>query len=342
MEADAYCQYVLGAAESASALLYSPRVFSSFGLMRGYAFDPDGLTSGETDLVLNFRAGVEVSPTRMYTGALIRERARADCEERRAQLTLAAITSYSYDARPALAAKAEVLRAALGAAEEMLAASQAKLKSSLITLQSHVATRMRVESQRRQLADLDAELATLPGPPTAAVDIKATFDALRTWGGRRQAVEARARSLESVDVVLRGGYNEFLSVPQALPVFGSVSVSFVPGRFWQGSAEERSAAGHRDWIESRIERVRASLRESLARSSNQLDIARRELTDVLAVLADLEQRYAELRDVNTSSAQDLIEYLWFDLVRLRADRAYAEARIRTLERHVLGLEDSLR
>jgi hypothetical protein len=341
-EASAYCRYVIDAAESASALLYSPRVFSSFGVVRGYPTDPEGPTGGGIGMLLNFRAGVEVSPTRMYSGALLTERARVDCERHRAEAALEVLPVDVYDARPALRAKADVLRAALPEAAQLLAASQDKLNSSLTTLQSHMALRLRVESHKRVLAELEAELASLQKPASPAVEPRKVFDAIRQWESRQHSVDARTRRLEAVNVILRGGYDEFLSVPQKLPVFGSISLGFVPGWFWQDSAEERSAAGRRDWVEAKIQRARASLRDSLERLSNQLDVARHELQDLLVGLADLEQRYADLKGVNTPSAQDLMEYLWFDLVRLRADRVHAEARVHTLQRQARALEDSLR
>ena len=201
---------------------------------------------------------------------------------------------------------------------------------------------MRVEAQRRLLAELDAELAGLPNRALPEEEPKKIFDALRRWEARRQEIDARARRLEAMDVVLRGGYNEFLSVPQTLPIFASINLGFVPGWFWQGAAEERSAAGRRDWVESRIERVRASFRESSTRLSHQLDVARREQRELLIGLSDLEQRYANLKDVDTTSARELKDYLWFDLVKLRAERAHAEARVQTLERQRRALEDSLR
>jgi hypothetical protein len=341
-EASAYCRHVQNSADSTSALLSSPRVFSSFGLLHGTPLDPEGLATGDGDLVLNFRAGVEVSPTRMYTGTLLRQQAAAECERHRAELALEALSLEPEDERRALAAKAEVLRGAMSVAEGILADSQAKLASSRTTLQAHAATRLRVEAHKRLLSDIDAQLARLPNPASRQTEPKQVFDALRHWESRREAADASLRRLESVEVGLRGGYNELFSVPQSLPIFASVNVGFAPGWFWQKQAEEQSAQARRDWVEAKIERARAALRDSSERLARQLQVAQRQLQEVSASLADLELRYTELQAVKTSLAQDVMEYLWFELVRLRAERAYAQTEVQSLEAQKQRLDNSLR
>lgn len=341
-EASAYCRLIKSRADSVSALLYSPRVFSSFGLMRGTPVDPDGLANGNPDLVLNFRAGIEVSPTRMYAGSLLEQQAQAECGLHRAELALQDLPREGHDDRQALSAKAEVLRGASSAAEEILAASQQKLGASLTTLQAYSATRLRVEAHRRLLADIDTQLARLPngaGPRPAPRDV---FDALRFWESKRQAVDGRLRRLEGIDVALRGGYNELLAVPQQLPVFASVNVGFTPGWLWQKEAERQGAGSRRDWVEAKIARVRASLESSAERLGRELSLAQRHLQEVSVSLSDLELRYADLSHVRTSSAEELMEYLWFDLVRLRAERAYARAQVQSLDERRQSIEESLR
>lgn len=341
-EAGAYCRHVLHRASSESALLYSPRVFSSFGLMRGSPIDPEGVANADPDLVLNFRAGVEVSPTRMYAGSLLEQQARAECGRQRAELALSALPHDPHDPRPALAAKAQVLREALPAAEEILASSQSKLDASLTTLQAYSATRLRVEAHKRLLADLDAQLAGLPSRQSAVAAPSEVFDALRFWESQRQAVDGSLRRLESVGVAVRGGYNELFAVPQRLPIFASVNVGFTPGWFWQKDAERDSAQARRDWVEAKIERARASLRDGLERLGRKLGVAERQLHEISVGLADLELRYRELENVRTSSASELMEYLWFELVRLRAERAYARAEVQSLEQRRRSVEESLR
>lgn len=341
-EADAYCRHVVHRASSVSARLYSPTLFSTFGVLRGSPVDPEGLANPAPDLVLNFRAGIEVSPTRMYAGALLEEQARADCGRQRAELALQELPREHYDEGPALAAQAEVLRGAALAAREILAASQDKLSASRTTLQAYTATRLRVEAQQRLLAEVDARLARLPQRANAPAAPKQVFEAVRFWEGRRQAVEGSLRRLESVEVALRGGYNELLSVPQDLPIFASVNVGFSPGWFWQKAAERESASARRDWVEARLERVRASLRATGERLGRESSVAQRRLEELSASLADLELRYDELKGVRTSTAEELMEYLWFDLVRLRAERAYAHGQVQMLQAQRLGIEESLR
>jgi hypothetical protein len=341
-EANAYCRQVLSDADSQSSLLYSPRVISSLNLLNGSSFDPESGASADRDLVLNFRAGIEVSPTRMHAATLLRDQARADCEQRRAALALQALPVALSDDGPALAAQAEVLRGALGMAQEILAASHAKLDASLTTVQAYTATRLRVDAHKKLLAEVDAQIARLPPLPSEQPSPKKVFDALRSSENQRQAVDRSRRRSESVDVTLRGGYSELFAVPQTLPIFAQLNVGFTPGWFWQEKAEEQSAAARRDWVENRIERARAALRDGADRLARQLDVARRQLEEASVSLADLEQRYAQLRGVRTAYAEELMEFLWFELVRLRAEQAYAQTQVQTLEERRRSIEASLR
>ncbi|HTV24013.1 MAG TPA: hypothetical protein VMG12_35220, partial [Polyangiaceae bacterium] len=137
--------------------------------------------------------------------------------------------------------------------------------------------------------------------------------------------------LASVDVTLRGGYNEVFAVDQRLPVFASINVGFDTGWFWQGSANADSAAAREEWIERRLDAAREALRESAEGTARQLAIARQQLADTRLSLEDLEQRQAQLGALQTASARELGDYLWFEVIKLRADVAYAAARVQSLE-----------
>jgi len=330
-EAEAYCRHVAGAAAAESALLTGPRVVASFGLLRGSPLDPDGVASPDRDLVLNLRAGVEVSPTRMLGGALRREQAEIDCGQYRAELELAALGRDVDDERPALLARAAVLRGGLAAAEEILARSQAKLDASQTTLQAHTATRLRVEAHRQLLSDTEERLARSPRPSLGPVEPGRVFDDVRRMDRRREELQGQQRRLASVDVTLRGGYNEVFTVAQRLPVFAAINVGFDTGWFWQGGANAESAAAREQWLEHRLEAARDALRESAEGTLRQLQVARQQLAETRASLEDLERRQAELASLEAASADELADYLWFEVTKLRAAAAYGTARVQGLE-----------
>lgn len=320
----------MAAAASESALLHSPRLFSSFGIIRGSDIDPEGLDSARGDLVLNFRAGLEVSPTRMYAGSQIEERARADCGRIRAELALqAASGEVRYDGQEGLAARASVLRQALPTADSILADAARKLDAAQLTLQSYMATRQRVESLKKLLSDTEREQVRLPESP-AVPHHQQLVDALRFWERRREAAAARVRRSEAFDVRLRGGYDELIAVPQRVPAFASVNVSFVPGWLWQHDDDERSVAAAGERAEHRVRALRAALIDSQRRLDRQYAVAERHLAEVSAGVAELESRYAQLQYVKTPTALDLMEYLWFELVRARSELAFARAELSAL------------
>jgi hypothetical protein len=216
-EAHAYCRHAKGAAAAENALLTAPRVVGSFGLLRGSPLNPDGVASLDRDLVLNSRAGIEVSPTRMLIGALRLEQAEVDCGPYRAELELAALGRAIDDERPALLARAEVLRAGLTAAEAILARRQNKLDASQTTLQAHTATRLRVEAHRQLLSDVEARLARAPRARLEPLEPERVFDDVRRTERRSEELQARQRRLASVDLTLRGGCNEVFAIGQPCP-----------------------------------------------------------------------------------------------------------------------------
>lgn len=339
-EADAYCEHVRGVAGSESALTRSPWIFSTFGTLRGGTLlDAEGVAPGATsELTLRLQAGMGFSPTRWLRADLIEERAAAECERYRAERDLRQLMSpLDGAARSALDVKVAVLSAALPEAERLLVASSQKLDAARTTLAEHGALSLRVDDLRRSLAEARLALAALPpaageGSPAAAV-----FERLRRWEARRQELEGSLRRVGALELTLRGGYDELVNVAQTLPVFGSATLEVNPGWLWQGAEEERARRAHAEWIEARTLGAELSLAGAARQLEAQLAISSQREAELRTQLRDLELRLERLRDMEGQQAREYAEYLWFDVVRLRAERAFFAERIRVLRRATASL-----
>ena len=345
-EAADYCRHVTSVAGSESALLWSPRLFSRFGLGRGGSTgDSDDLDTVGRKPAWYFQAGVDVSPVRMHTGALVEARARAECRRRGAELVVEDLAAeLVVDEQPALVAQVAALNAELPGAEELLVQSSAALAGSRISLQQHTATRRRVEALRQSVMEAEFELAGVSTPDStpSARSARQAFDELRRWEAERQELDGRLRRVEGVDVSVRGGYDEVFGVAQSLPVFGSVNLELVPGRFWQPARDQEGEAAHQRRVERRIAEVQALLQQLSARLGQKLALSEARLTQLNASFADLESRYAELKRVETPAAVEFAEQAWFELVKLKADRAFARARVEALARQRRVVDEVLR
>jgi hypothetical protein len=330
-EAGAYCEYVESSAASESAVLRSPWLFSSFGTVQG-SLGADEVASlpGQRALWLRLQAGVGVSPTRVYQAGLLKDRAAAECERYRARHEIVALLTPGALNRSALEARSKVLAAAMPRAEELLVESARLLEASRTTLQEHSARLLRVDGLRRALSDLRMQLAALPAEAGYAGAGTGSFERLRRSEAQKQAVEASLRRAAAVDVTLRGGYDEILGVPQALPVFGAVSLEFRPGWFWQRESEDRAARAHRAWVDSQLVGTNASMLQAREQLKAELSVAEHRLSDVSTLLADLELRLERAEQTQSRQARDYAEYIWFDVVQAKAENAFLTEQVRSL------------
>jgi hypothetical protein len=348
IEVDAYCRYAVGTAASRSALLASPWLFSSLGTV-GIGGTPaasldtplDGGDAASRRPRLAFQAGMGFSPTRLYAASLVDDAARADCEIYRADsLVQRLLHAPQPTDRGALEARARVLREALPDARTLLADRQSQLDNGRATLQDYSVTALKVQALQRDLTETEGRLATLQeasGPQ--APPARAAFEALRTAEERRQGVDGRLRRSAAFEVTVRGGYQEVIALAGDPPVFGSISAQFVPGWFWQHDADRQAADAQRDRVEARINEVRARLAEVRTRLSGELAVAQKRLSEVTIMLTDLEDRYNGLREVGTRQSRDFREYLWFDLIQLRANRAFVSAQVQALTWELTRVQD---
>jgi hypothetical protein len=116
-----------------------------------------------------------------------------------------------------------------------------------------------------------------------------------------------------------------------LPVFGSVSLEFNPGWFWQRSSDERAERAHAESVEADVLGQQQSLAALARQIDAELTTLRRRSAEVKTALADLERRRERLEAAGSSTAREYTEYIWFEAVRLRADDAFLREQVRALE-----------
>jgi hypothetical protein len=331
--AGAYCAHVAAVAASEGALLRAPWLFSTFGTLRGSStLDADVNAGGERELSLRLQAGLGFSPTRYYLAGLLDDQAQAECERHRAEAELRAHGSGGRGVpAAALEAKIEILREALPHAAGLLSKSLDALEASRTTLQEHEALALRVDGLRERLAAAELELAAIAPSPAGDAPPSGSFERLRRWTARKQAVASSLRRAGALSLTLRGGYDELFGVSQALPVFGSVSLEFNPGWFWQQGLDDQAERSHAESVEADALGQKQGLEAVARRLDAELSIVRRRRAEVKAALGDLEQRSERLAAAGSATAREYAEYIWFEAVRLRADDAFLREQLRALE-----------
>jgi hypothetical protein len=327
---------VTAVAASEGALLRAPWLFSSLGTLRGAgALDAEAIVAAdrERELTLRFQAGLGFSPTRFHRAGLLDAQAQAECERRGAEEDIRALgTSAGGMTRTALGAKIAVLREALPKAEGLAQRSLDELDASRTTLQEHHALELRVDEIRQRLATAELDLAALPEAEELTGDARDPFERLRRWSAEEQAVASQLRRAEALSLTLRGGYDELVGVPQQLPIFGSISLELNPGWLFQRGHDAAAEEAHAEALEVGVQGRRESLAALVRRLQAELSVVRRRLREVRTSLADLEHRRERLEAAGSSAAREYAEYIWFDVVRLRADEAQLAEQLATLGR----------
>lgn len=331
--ARAHCEHIAAVAASEGALLRAPWLFSTFGTLRAAGGLDADVTAGGIDreLSLRLQAGLGFSPTRYYLAALLDDEAKAECERHRAEQELRAYERPGRGLRRAAwEARIRVLREALPRAEALLQTSLDALEATRTTVQEHEALALRVDGLREKLAGAELELAASPpmADDTAPAD---SFGRLRRWTAEKQAVASRLRRAGALSVTLRGGYDELFGVASDWPIFGSVSLEFSPGWFWQHGLDARAERAHAQSVEATVLGQKQSLEAVARRLEAELGILRRRSAELGAALADLERRRERVEAAGSRTAREYSEYIWFEAVRLRADDAFLREQVRALE-----------
>ena len=330
-----YCQYVEGVAGAESALLVAPDLFTSIGVIN--------VGQGEGDVPLGepkgrFMLGIEYDFIDLWKGLELRERAETECRRYRAQSALEAAGRAGADvgAAPAFAARAEVLAASLPVAEKLLASLRDDMREARATLDEVDVVRLRLDELRQEArgaALAQERVQALPhGEVGTLVEVIAAF---READAKVEEIEGGMRALDAWSLELRGGYDEIIGVDQDLPVFGLLTLTFDLGGFWVGGNNSRAAAGRKRWVEEDVMSADRRVSELIGqlRSVRMAEQAR--LEEVTLLANDLARQLDEVRVLGTARVRRYETFLFFEITRLRGEKAYLETHLAEIDR-ILG------
>jgi hypothetical protein len=335
-DADAYCDYVTGVADSESVLDMSPTIFGTGGEVSGQDVSPGGSLLGPTTRII---AGASYSFAGLYRGIQMRAAARAECRRYRAVSELHAFLENNKEGvtRSSLDAKLRVLEDALPRADEMMASARAALAQSRTTVEQVIALALRVDGLRAIAVQTRAErdaLARVPQPPVRQVS-----DLMRDQSeaaAEAERGEVRVRESRAWDVSVRGGYDQIFGTSvKYTPLFGLITITANIGGLLQPAADSRAVSGRVQWYRRQVEGTDDRADQALARLLALREADRKRLGETRALLGDLEARYATLQSAHGERVDEIEQTLWFDLVRARADQAYVTAHFADMDR-ILG------
>lgn len=313
--ADDACDHEVAVASARSAVLSAPRLFGVIGYVKQPGVD---VTDPVDTAGPRVTAGIAYRLDGILAGSATRGRARAACTR------LAALTNVtSAPAYRAVEARVQILDGALGEADAILRSAQADVAQRLTTEQELVATRLRVDELRRAAADAYRQLAALPAPRGTA-----KLDAFYAADAELERNEARLRTLDAFDVTLRAGYDRYLDRDDDSPVFATLSVSINTGVLISSGANDRAAAARRRMVRTEVATAIGQLGAQVA--ADTLRIAQSS-----ALIADLEAQMTALAKLGGDDGRRYRQTLWFQLVELRAEQAFATAHLAALH-EVLG------
>ncbi|HZN96077.1 MAG TPA: hypothetical protein VFB81_25350 [Myxococcales bacterium] len=342
----ARCEHLRGVADAESAVLTGPSVFARLGYLDAGAatssasssqlVGPSALPFGAPSARLT--AGLSYSFSRLQRGLLVRRRADAECRRARAESALREATylGLRLGASSALQARAEVLAQGLPRAEDGLTALKQAVSTGDAAMDELNAYRLRLTDLRDELhrAQLERSQLGLHGAPAAPLGELWSELTAATTGSERVSQELRGAA--NWDVSLQGGYDQTFAAPSRLPVFGAVTVSYELGGLWQPAANARASEGLRRWlaqgdlaVDHGLNALMDDLRATLASERARLD-------EVRTLVKDLEAQVAQVEPMQTSRVRRFRDQLNLELTGRRADAAYLEAHVRTLEQMLGG------
>lgn len=328
--AEAYCRMVTGIADSESALLLSPRLFGMAGVF------PTGGWTTEAGSQLGpyprVTVGVSYSAAGVQRGLLLRGRARARCVHRRLEDQLDALVeaNEAQVSRRALGARLRVIEAALPRAQEILQRTRAELAQARATLEELDAAELRVDRLRVEVEAARKGMALAVSAPAPGRPIAELLDALAASEAALERYDADLRRSNGWDVEVQGGYDQVIGATARVPVFGAVRTSLSLGMLFSSGADARTMEARRslsradsNGLRGRVRRLLRALR--VAQRSEQI-----RLGETSALLADLEARLVSAEAVGGEKARRYAEYLWFEVVRVRAEHEYLSAHLKEL------------
>lgn len=325
----AFCDYVSGVAESSLSQQAYPRLYLAGGLLTGYDRVSDTGSAGSgIGTLWRLQGGLSYSLADLNEGLAIRERARAECALYRHQSELFAfLARYDEpDSVPGLQAKIVVLEEALPTAERLLEETRGLLLRQQATLEEVNATSLRVDALRADLGSSRARVAVVarkhPVPQQPATVLMQSY---RTAVGRTAESESRVRLSRRYDLSLRAGYDRLFGVRDGVPVSATLTFTYSLGSLAQPRAEALAQQGRSGWASAGIEGIHDRVAVLLSKLQGMLGVQAQRREEARVLLADLEARYKAVEKVSGDSVRAYRDYLWFDLIRLRAENAYLRA-----------------
>jgi hypothetical protein len=137
--------------------------------------------------------------------------------------------------------------------------------------------------------------------------------------------ESRVRLSRRYDVLLRAGYDRLFGVRDGIPLSATLTFTFSPGSLAQPKAEEQARRGRNGWTTQGVEGIHDRVAILLSRLRAVLEVQSQRRIETRVLLADLEARYKTVENVQGDLVRAYRDYLWFDLIRLRAEDSYLRA-----------------
>ena len=322
---DGYCDFVEGTASSQAAALFAPEVFGSVGYVEQ---GPGSVTPDQDTKGLRYIAGVRLKLSGIYEGIATKDRAGADCRRHKAFDQIRGET-----ASRAIAARVAVLDDALADAEKILRVDEADFAARRTTAQEATATRVRVEELRELAAEDKRQLSSLPAPSTKP--LAGALGSYRNADADMERYEAKLRRAQAIDVSVRVGFDDYDERQStSSPLFAVVSVGINLGVFFQGSANDRAAAGRKRLVQSGrglgVEGTVDQLRTTI-----EIETKRAKETQALA--SELERQLEALGRIGGDETKRYKQTVWFELVKAKAQLAYLTTHVESIN-EVLGGE----
>ena len=334
-DSSSYCRWVRAIADSTSDTLVAPSVYVSGGVV-SIADASQGASAVPPSPRL-IAAGL-YSFGGLNHGLAVRAQADAECKRYTTTADLRAFVELNRDAESvrALRAKAKVLDDALGHADDILAQQKAQLSAARLTVEEVGGTQIRTDTLRALAAQTHQQIeAMAAAPPMPAHSYKQAMSNRDAAEEASEREDGRVRASSGWDLELRGGYDQLFGVKESVPLFAMATVTLNLGWFFQGSNNASARDARRQWVRAEVEGLddRVEQVAQRLRAARDGDAAR--LRETIALVADLEARYKTVAQIAGDKARAYADYVWFDLVRVQADRAYFAEQVRELNA-VLG------
>jgi hypothetical protein len=315
-----------------------PRLYVSGGLLTNADSVHDlGVAGSQTGTLWRLQAGFSYSLADLNEGLAIRDRAQAECSLYRSQSDLFAFLSRydEPDSIPGLQAKIVVLEEAVPLAERILADLRELLLRQQATVEAVNATTLRVDGLRSELGASRARVAAAarkhPVPRASAAVLMQSY---RKAAGQTAEAESQVRLSRRYDLSLRAGYDRLFGVREGIPIMTTLTFSYSLGSLTQPRLEALAQQGRTGWATRGIEGIHDRVSVLLSKLRGVLDVQSQRAQETNVLLADLEARYQALAKTPGDSVRAYRDYLWFDLIRLRAESAYLRAQTEELQRLV--------